>query len=106
MAHHRQGGHDRFREDHLFSGLHRAHPVLRPFPQLCQPPEALAFFFPAVPVCDGSLEKIIYLADYIEPTRNFCDLSELRELASRDLDGAMLLGLEMSIEGLKKRIMR
>lgn len=50
-----------------------------------------------------ALEKIIYLADYIEPTRNFCDLSELRELASRDLDGAMLLGLEMSIEGLKKR---
>ena len=50
-----------------------------------------------------ALEKIIYLADYIEPTRDFCDLSELRELASRDLDGAMLLGLEMSIEGLKKR---
>ena len=28
-------------------------PVLRPFPQLCQPPEAFAFFFSAVPVRGG-----------------------------------------------------
>lgn len=50
-----------------------------------------------------TLEKIIYLADYIEPTRDFRDLTELRELAFRDLDEAMLMGLEMSIESLKKR---
>ena len=50
-----------------------------------------------------TLEKIIYLADYIEPTRDFCDLRPLRELAFQDLDRAMLLGLEMSIEGLEKR---
>ena len=50
-----------------------------------------------------TLEKIIYLADYIEPTRDFCDLTEMRALAARDLDAAMLLGLEMSIESLEKR---
>lgn len=50
-----------------------------------------------------TLEKIIYLADYIEPTRDFCDLTELRALAFRDLDGAMLLGLDMAVRDLKKR---
>ena len=50
-----------------------------------------------------ALEKIIYLADYIEPTRDFCDLTELRALAFRDLDGAMLLGLEMAVGDLKER---
>ena len=50
-----------------------------------------------------TLEKIIYLADYIEPTRDFCDLTELRALAFRDLDGAMLLGLEMAVRDLKER---
>lgn len=50
-----------------------------------------------------TLEKILYLADYIEPTRDFCDLTELRALALRDLDAAVLLGLEMSIESLEKR---
>ncbi len=50
-----------------------------------------------------TLEKIIYLADYIEPNRDFCDLRQMRELAARDLDAALLLGLEMSIESLEKR---
>ncbi len=50
-----------------------------------------------------TLEKILYLADYIEPTRDFCDLSALRELAFRDLDAAMLMGLEMSIQSLEDR---
>ena len=50
-----------------------------------------------------ALEKIIYLADYIEPTRDFCDLTELRALAFQDLDGAMLLGLEMAVQDLKER---
>ena len=44
------------------------------------------------------LEKIIYLADYIEPTRDFEGVEPLRRLAYEDLDRAMLLGLEMSIE--------
>ena len=48
------------------------------------------------------LEKIIYLADYIEPTRDFCDLTELRRLAFRDLDRAMLLGFTMAVEDLSR----
>ena len=49
------------------------------------------------------LEKIIYLADYIEPTRDFCDLTELRRLAFEDLDGALLLGFTMAVEDLAKK---
>lgn len=44
------------------------------------------------------LEKIMYLADYIEPTRDFEGVEELRELAYEDIDKAMALGLKMSIE--------
>ncbi len=36
------------------------------------------------------LEKIIYLADYIEPTRSFAGLDQCRALAERDLDAAVL----------------
>ncbi|MDE7243428.1 MAG: nicotinate (nicotinamide) nucleotide adenylyltransferase [Oscillospiraceae bacterium] len=48
------------------------------------------------------LEKIIYLADYIEPTRSFCGLTGLRRLAFEDLDRALLLGLTMAVEDLEK----
>lgn len=36
------------------------------------------------------LEKIIYLADFIEPSRDFEGVSKLRELAYKDLDSAMV----------------
>ena len=49
------------------------------------------------------LEKIIYLADYTEPTRDFEGVEELRALSFEDLDRAMALGLEMSIEDLTER---
>ena len=43
------------------------------------------------------LEKIIYLADYIEPTRHgFAGLEELRRAAYEDLDAAMAMALGMS----------
>jgi len=48
------------------------------------------------------LEKIIYMADYIEPTRDFEGLNILRELAYSDLDKAMVLGFEMSLEDLAR----
>ena len=47
------------------------------------------------------LEKIIYMADYIEPNRDFPGVEELRKLAYEDLDKAMALGLEMSLEDIK-----
>lgn len=48
------------------------------------------------------LEKIIYLADYMEPNRDFEGVEELRRLTASDLDAAMRLGLSMSIRQLRE----
>ena len=47
------------------------------------------------------LEKIVYMADYIEPNRAFEGVETLRGLAYEDLDRAMLLGFEMSLEDVR-----
>ena len=47
------------------------------------------------------LEKIIYVADYIEPCRNFPGVERLREVAFSNIDAALKLGLEMTLEHLK-----
>ncbi len=47
------------------------------------------------------LEKIIYLADVIEPTRNFDGVERLRELCYEDIDAALALALEMSLEHVR-----
>ena len=47
------------------------------------------------------LEKIIYVADYMEPCRNFPGVEKLRELAFSDIDAALKLGLEMTLQHLK-----
>ena len=44
------------------------------------------------------LEKIIYLADYIEPSRDFPGVDKLRKVCYEDLDTGLLLGLDMSIQ--------
>lgn len=49
------------------------------------------------------LEKIIYIADYVEPNRDFPSVDKLRALAWTDLDAAMQMGLEMTIDLLHKR---
>ena len=49
------------------------------------------------------LEKIIYVADYMEPNRNFPGVETLRELAYTDIDAALKLGLEMTLEHLKRQ---
>jgi len=49
------------------------------------------------------LEKVIYLADYIEPTRDFEDLEKLRRLAYEDIDQALLMGMNMSIEEMEQK---
>ncbi len=36
------------------------------------------------------LEKIVYLADYIEPGRSFPGVDEVREIAKKSLDAAMI----------------
>ena len=48
-------------------------------------------------------EKVIYLADYIEPTRDFDGVEPLRKLAYEDIDKALLMGMEMTIEEMKQR---
>lgn len=49
------------------------------------------------------LEKILYMADYIEPTRDFEGVDLLRRLCYEDLDEALAEGLRMSIEDMKSR---
>ena len=51
----------------------------------------------------SALEKVIYLADYIEPERDFAGVGALRELAYSDIDDAMKMGLSMSIADMKER---
>lgn len=46
------------------------------------------------------LEKIVYIADYIEPNRTIPGVERLRELAFSDIDAALKLGLEMTLEHL------
>lgn len=48
------------------------------------------------------LEKIIYLADIIEPTRSFEGLDAVRKLCYEDIDRAMALALELSLEHIRK----
>ncbi len=51
----------------------------------------------------NTLEKIIYLADYIEPSRKFDGVERLRALAREDLNAAVMLGLEMTVEEMGER---
>ena len=44
------------------------------------------------------LEKILYLADYIEPSRDFPGVDALRKACYEDLDKGLLMGLEMTVE--------
>ncbi len=48
------------------------------------------------------LEKILYIADYMEPNRAFDGVEKMRALTETDLDAALLLGFEMSIDLLEK----
>ena len=48
------------------------------------------------------LEKIIYLADYIEPGRAFPGVEQVRTLAEEDIDRALVLALSMSVRHLEE----
>lgn len=50
-----------------------------------------------------TLEKIIYLADYMEPNRDFDGVEKLRALAYTDLDAAVALGCQMSILEMEEK---
>lgn len=49
------------------------------------------------------LEKVIYLADYIEPTRSFPGVETLRKVCYEDLDAGLRLGLDMTIGEMESR---
>ena len=51
----------------------------------------------------NTLQKIIYIADYMEPNRDFEGVDTLRNLAINDLDAAVCLGLEMTMALLEAR---
>lgn len=44
------------------------------------------------------LQKIIYIADYIEPSRDFYGIDEIRDLAYEDLDKALLKAMDNTIK--------
>lgn len=44
------------------------------------------------------LQKVIYLADYIEPNRKFPGVDALRETVYRDMDAGLMMGLSMTVE--------
>ena len=49
------------------------------------------------------LEAIIYVADYIEPNRDFPGVEDLRRLAYQDIYAALKRGLEMTLEMLRRQ---
>ena len=49
------------------------------------------------------LDKIIYLADYIEPGRHFPGVEEVREMAREDLDKALIQSMNNTIQFLMKK---
>ena len=48
------------------------------------------------------LEKIIYLADYIEPSRDFPGVDDLRQAVHADLDRGLLKALDDSIQDMRQ----
>ena len=48
------------------------------------------------------LEKVIYLADYIEPSRDFDGVEDLRKVVWEDLDKGLEMGLAMTVEEMEQ----
>jgi len=48
------------------------------------------------------LEKVIYLADYIEPNRDFDGVEDLRKVVWEDLDKGLEMGLAMTVEEMEQ----
>ncbi|HYG56678.1 MAG TPA: bis(5'-nucleosyl)-tetraphosphatase (symmetrical) YqeK, partial [Symbiobacteriaceae bacterium] len=49
------------------------------------------------------LEKVIWVADYIEPGRHFPEVSKVRLAATQDLDRALIMALDNSIAHVLQR---
>ena len=63
-----------------------------------------AIFYHTTARANMSLEeKILYVADYMEPCRDFPGVDELRRLAYSDLDGAVGMGAALAMEEMVQR---
>ena len=51
----------------------------------------------------NELEKILYLADKIEKTRDYPGVERIRALAEQDLDAAMAESLRMTVQDIRDR---
>jgi len=51
----------------------------------------------------STLEKVLYLADYIEATRDFPGVDDLRRLSNEDINKAMIMGLELTVSDVQAR---
>lgn len=51
----------------------------------------------------SKMDKILYLADYIEVNRDFPELETMRRLAYEDLDQAVGLGLKLALQEMSQR---
>jgi len=49
------------------------------------------------------LDQVLYMADYIEPNRDFAEVQPLRELAYTDLDAAVARGLALTARELEQK---
>ena len=63
-----------------------------------------AIFYHTTARANMSLEeKLLYVADYMEPCRSFPEVGELRRLAYADLDAAVGMGASLSIQEMIQR---
>ncbi|OQB24169.1 MAG: Nicotinate-nucleotide adenylyltransferase [Firmicutes bacterium ADurb.Bin182] len=53
--------------------------------------------------CMTKLDKIIYIADMIEPSRDFSGVGLLRDYAEEDLDKALIASMEFSVRKMKEK---
>jgi len=51
----------------------------------------------------NTVDKVVYLADMLEPGRDFAGIDELRQLVLQDLDAALLLAVDMTLRSLLER---
>ena len=84
---------------HAKSGAALAQHIFGQEPDVCQ-----AICYHTTARAGMSLEeKILYLADYMEPNRDFPEVEELRRLAYTDLDRAVGMGAALSMKEMVQR---
>ena len=84
---------------HAKSGAALAQHVFGQDPDVCQ-----AICYHTTARAGMSLEeKILYVADYMEPNRDFPEVDELRRLAYTDLDRAVGMGASLSMREMTQR---